>query len=156
MKKTFLALTLAATLSLGACASQNGAWPTIGGQGGKESLGQLAGAIGGGIIGSNVGGGKGQLIATGVGALAGAWLGGELGRSLDKADQQFMSNAVNQAQSAPIGEPIQWSNPESGNSGVVTPVRDGFAGNNYCREYEQTIIVDGLSLIHISEPTRPY
>ena len=83
------------------------------------------------------------MIATGAGALLGAWLGSELGKSLDKADRQYMATATQQAYTAPVGQTIQWTNPQSGNSGTITPIRDGYANDNYCREYRQTIIVDG-------------
>jgi surface antigen len=45
--------------------------------------------------------------------------------------------------SQPIGQPIVWSNPQNGNQVVVTPTREGRAGDEYCREYEQTITVGG-------------
>lgn len=142
MKNKILVAAMALTIGLGGCA-QDGTWQGVGGMGGKQTIGTAAGAIGGGIIGSNIGGGKGQLIATGAGALLGGWLGGELGKSLDRADQQYMATATQSAYTAPIGQTIQWTNPQSGNSGTVTAVNEGYAGSNYCREYRQTIIVDG-------------
>ena len=42
------------------------------------------------------------------------------------------------------GETIAWNNPESGNYGNVTPVRDGTSGSGlYCREFQQVITVGG-------------
>ena len=143
IKQKLIVLGLASTLALGAC-TNNGSWPGIGNMGGKQTAGTLAGAVGGGVVGSNIGGGKGQLIATGAGALLGAFLGSEIGKSLDRADKQYAAQATQQAYTAPIGQTISWSNPESGHSGKVTPIRDGYtANNNYCREYRQTIVVDG-------------
>jgi|AntRauTorcE11897_2_1112592.scaffolds.fasta_scaffold00382_10 surface antigen len=143
IKSKLIVIGLASTLALGAC-TQNGGWQGIGGMGGKQTGGALAGAVGGGILGSNVGGGKGKLIATGAGALLGAFIGSEIGKSLDRADKQYHEQATQQAYTAPIGQTISWTNPETGHSGRVTPVRDGYTANNdYCREYRQTIIVDG-------------
>jgi surface antigen len=137
MKKIILPMIMVGTLMLGACEMmQTG--------GNKERIGTAAGAIGGGVVGSQVGGGSGRLIATGVGTLLGAWIGNEIGTSLDKADLAYAARAEQQAYSAPIGQTISWNNPESGNYGTVTPIRDGStASGNYCREYEQTIYVDG-------------
>ncbi|HBH26337.1 MAG TPA: hypothetical protein DDX54_02920, partial [Rhodospirillaceae bacterium] len=91
-----------------------------------------------------MGKGTGQLWATGAGVLLGALIGSEVGRSLDRADQQYMQQAAYRANTAPLGEPISWNNPDSGNSGVIVPVRDGTsASGRYCREYQQSITVNG-------------
>ena len=129
-------IALAGTLALAGCNTTN--------TGPKEGIGTLGGAVLGGLAGSNIGGGKGQLWATGAGALLGAYLGGNIGRSLDRADRQYMGAAEDQAQTAPIGETISWNNPESGNYGTITPVRDGTTSDGeYCREFQQTIYVGG-------------
>ncbi len=110
----------------------------------KQTAGAGGGAILGGILGSRIGGGNGQLWATGAGVLLGAFIGSEIGKSLDKADMNYMEGATREAQSAPVGEPISWSNPESGNSGEVKATRDGYtASGRYCREFQQTIYIDG-------------
>lgn len=137
MKKTALVLTMVSVIALGACESMQGA-------GNKEMIGAGSGAVLGGILGSKVGKGNGQLWATGAGVLVGALMGSSIGRSLDKADLAYANQANQQAYSAPMGKKITWDNPESGNSGSVTPVRDGYTDDgDYCREYQQTIIVGG-------------
>lgn len=137
MKHFSLLLMVLASLSLSACQTlQNG--------GQKETIGGASGAVLGGILGSRVGGGNGQLWATGAGVLLGALVGSEIGKSLDRADMVYLEQTNQRAHSAPLGEPISWNNPESGNYGSVTPTRDGYtAGGRYCREYEQTIFVGG-------------
>ena len=139
MNSIKLAAAAAAALALAGCAA-NGAGP-------KESIGTLLGAVVGGVAGSQVGDGRGQLVATGVGTLLGAYLGNEIGKSLDRADMLYMEQAEQQATAAPIGETIAWSNPDSGNSGTVTPVRDGTDRESgaYCREFQQTVTVGGRS-----------
>lgn len=132
-------LTLAAVMtmvSVSACQTMEAS---------KQNIGGLMGAVAGGVLGSNVGKGKGQLAAVGVGTLVGALVGSEIGKSLDKADMRYASRANQQAHTAPIGQTITWNNPESGNRGSVTPIRDGYDRNSgsFCREYEQVIYVDG-------------
>jgi surface antigen len=124
----------AIALSLAACAE--------GGQ--KENVGTVLGGIGGAVLGSQFGGGRGQLVGVAVGTLAGAFLGREVGKSLDKADQAHMQRAETAAQTAPVGQRISWSNPDSGNSGSVTPTREGRdQSGNQCREYQTTVTVGG-------------
>jgi surface antigen len=140
--KKFALLTMAvASLSLSACAN-NGAGP--GSWGTKQTIGTGAGALAGGLLGSQVGGGSGRLWATGAGVLLGGLLGSEIGASLDKADQAYASQALNNAYSAPIGQTIAWNNPKSGNNGSFTPVRDGTSSSGaYCREYQTKVTVGG-------------
>ncbi|MGE5540577.1 MAG: RT0821/Lpp0805 family surface protein [Gemmatimonas sp.] len=123
-------------LSLAACES-------MGGQ--KQTGGTILGGIGGAAIGSQFGKGTGQIVGVAAGTLLGALVGSEVGRSLDKADMEYANRANQQATSAPIGAPIRWNNPQSGNSGVVTPVRDGVdtATGAYCREFQQTVHIGG-------------
>lgn len=111
----------------------------------KQVAGTLLGAGLGGWAGSKVGGGKGQLAAVAIGALGGALIGGSIGESLDRADQLYAERAQNRAHDARLGETVTWSNSDSGNSGAVTPTREGTqaATGAYCREYQTTITVDG-------------
>ncbi|UEM23883.1 glycine zipper 2TM domain-containing protein [Skermanella mucosa] len=115
------------------------------GIGTKQGVGTLGGAAAGGLAGSQFGKGKGQLAMTAGGVLLGALLGGEVGKSLDRADQAYATQAANRAYDAPVGETIRWENPESGNYGTVTPIRDGrnTQTGQYCREFTQTIYVGG-------------
>ena len=114
------------------------------GAGGKETAGTLLGGAGGALLGAQVGSGSGQVLAAVAGGLAGAFLGNQIGKSLDKADQVYAEQATQQAQTAPIGQTITWNNPESGNSGTYTPVRDGYDNTGaYCREYQTTVTVGG-------------
>ncbi len=135
IRKSLIA-TLALALLLPACQAQN--------MGTKEGVGTLGGAAVGGLLGSNVGKGSGRLAATAAGVVLGGWLGNEIGASLDKADQNYMGSATSRAYSAPIGQQITWNNPQSGNAGTITPIRDGYANDGaYCREFQQTITVGG-------------
>ncbi len=145
MKTTILTLALISTLALGACA-QNGESNTWG-MGNKQTVGTAGGAVLGGVLGSNIGGGKGQLWATGAGALLGAFVGSEIGKSLDSADKMYHQQAIEKAYGAPLKQSINWNNPQNGHSGSVTPIREGHQAStgNLCRQYKQTIVVDGRS-----------
>ena len=135
LKRFFVSLLMAFTLA--ACATDQ--------YGQKQTAGTLVGAGLGALAGSQVGQGKGQLAAVAIGTLLGALAGNEVGKSLDKADQLALSRAGEVARTAPIGKKIAWSNPDSGNFGSVTPVREGrnTTNGNYCREFQQTITIGG-------------
>ena len=142
MKKTVLSAMAIAALGLTAC--QGGTGGGIGGMGTKQTIGAGGGAVLGGLAGSQIGGGSGRLVATGAGTLIGLMLGSEIGKSLDRADVAYANQATQRAYTAPVGETIRWSNPESGNYGTVTPLRSGTTSSGYtCREYQQTIYVGG-------------
>ena len=136
IKTTMTAVALVATLGLGACQTT----------GENEAFGSVLGAALGGWAGSQIGSGDGQLAATAAGALLGAYVGGQVGASMDEVDRQRYGYAQQAAYSAPIGERIVWNNPDSGNYGAVTPVRDGFTqSGDYCREFQTEITVGGQS-----------
>ncbi len=121
-------------LSLAACADA----------GPKENVGTVIGGVSGAVIGAQFGKGSGQLVGVAAGTLIGAFVGREVGRSLDRADIAAAHAAQERAHTAPVGERIVWRNPESGNSGTITPTRDGRdATGNYCREYQTTVTVQG-------------
>ena len=111
----------------------------------KQTGATIIGAGVGGLAGSQFGNGRGQLAAVTAGALLGALLGAETGRSLDRADQAYIDRAQQQASVKPLGEPIVWSNPESGHSGTVVATREGTTqtSGKLCREYHHTVYVGG-------------
>ncbi len=136
MKLTKFALPVALVLALAACAP---------GQGKKQTGGTLIGAGLGALTGSQIGGGRGKLAAVAIGALAGAYLGSEVGKSLDRADLLARKNTTQNAlEKNRAGQVSSWSNPDSGHSGTVTPTRTyQTASGGPCREYQQTVTIDG-------------
>ncbi len=135
-----LGLVAALVLSLAACegTGKDGA--------SKETVGTVLGGVAGAVLGAQFGKGTGQLVGVAAGALAGAYLGNQVGSSLDKADRGHMEQASQRATTAPVGQQISWRNPDSGNSGTITPTREGTsAAGEYCREYQQTVTVGGKS-----------
>ncbi len=132
-KKIVLVTLMGATLA--ACEST----------GTKQTIGALAGAAGGAALGSRFGGGSGQVAAIAAGTLLGAFLGSEVGKSLDSADKAAMASTTNQAlETQPTNSVAAWQNPDSGNSGTITPTKTyQTSGGTYCREFQQTITVGG-------------
>jgi surface antigen len=97
------------------------------------------------LIGSQIGGGRGTLVAVAIGTLAGALIGQGVGQSLDRADQLMMErNAQYALENTHTNTTTTWRNPDSGNYGAITPVETyQTAGGQYCREYTQTVVVAG-------------
>ena len=132
---------LAAMLALSACAQ--GPYAT---QSQKETAGALVGAAAGGLLGGQLGEGSGKTVSAVAGALLGAWAGSQVVRGMSQQDYSYYQDASTRASTAPVGQTINWYNPQSGNYGTVTPVREGRSSTGgYCREFSQTIVVDGRS-----------
>jgi surface antigen len=108
----------------------------------KTTGGALLGAAAGGLLGSAAGGGTVGIIG---GVLAGGLIGGAIGNALDQRDRDLaMKNAQMSFESSRTGQTTGWQNPDSGNSGSITPTRTYQAGpGQYCREFQQTIVVGG-------------
>jgi surface antigen len=135
MKAIFFSAMIVLSMFFTGCANNRG---------GKETIGTVLGAAGGGLLGSQFGSGSGQLAATAAGTLLGALVGSSIGHTMDKVDQTKAHQALEQATYAPIGETITWNNPSNGHQGSVTPVRDGVSSTgNYCREFQQAVTIDG-------------
>ena len=136
MKASKVTAVVLATALMAGCVTQGNQ---------KEFAGTLLGAGLGGLAGSKIGGGKGQLAAVAIGTLAGAVIGGGIGQSLDNVDKLYAERAQSRAAAVPVGQTITWNNPDSGNSGTVTAVRDGTNTRTgaYCREYRTTVDVGG-------------
>lgn len=137
-KKASLGIVAMVALVLAGCAGENP-------YGQKQTFGTLIGAAAGGLAGSQIGRGKGQLAATAVGTLLGAFAGNAVGRSLDRADRVYASQAEQRAlETLPSGSAAEWSNPDTGNYGVVEPTRTYQTPQGaYCREYQHTVYIGG-------------
>jgi len=131
MRKTVIAAMAVAALALGACET-------------KEGTGTLVGAAGGAAVGSLFGSGGGKVLAVAGGAVLGGFIGNRVGADMDAKDRREAQKAVNDAQTAPVGQSVAWKNDDSGASGTVTPVREGKDGaGNDCREFKHTVTKDG-------------
>ena len=131
-----IATTLVVTVGLAACGSA----------GENEQLGNVLGALVGGLAGAQVGEGDGQLVAVGVGAVLGALIGGEIGQMMDEADLQLLARAQDVGIKQSLGTVTVWQNPENGHTGTVVPTRtiaDPLNPGNFCREFQQTVTIGG-------------
>jgi len=107
----------------------------------RETLGGLLGAAAGGLAGSKIGDGRGQLAAVAGGTLLGFLIGGTIGRGMDEVDQNCVGQILEHAGD---GQQIVWSNPRAGAQYQVVPtqtVQD--SDGRYCREYTTTSVING-------------
>ena len=112
----------------------------------KQTIGTIIGAGIGAIVGSHVGKGKGKLASVALGTLGGALAGSQLGKALDDIDRMKANETQQSAlEKNKDGESSTWQNPNTGNSGRITPTRTARNQNTGedCREYEHEIVVDG-------------
>lgn len=125
-----IAATLALAL-LAACESQ----PS------KQDIGMATGAVLGGVLGHQVGGGSGKTVATIGGAALGAYVGNRVGRNMDRSDQSRATHALDQSVD---GESTTWRNDETGARHSVTPTRTyhGDSGGR-CRDFTTVTQIDG-------------
>jgi surface antigen len=110
----------------------------------KQGLVGAVGAIGGGVIGSQIGKGTGNTAAIIAGTVLGGLLGSEMGKSLDKADVAYHNRTSQSAfENNKSGSASSWKNPDTGASGTITPTKTTNHGGTYCREFTQSINVGG-------------
>jgi surface antigen len=126
---------IAATLALGLLAACESPQPS------KEDIGMAAGAVLGGVIGHQIGGGRGQTVATIGGAALGAFVGSRVGRNMDRGDQARTTHALDQSAD---GESTAWRNDETGMRYSVTPTHT-YQGNSggRCRDFTTVAQIDG-------------
>ena len=108
----------------------------------KAIIGGVGGAAAGGLIASALHANTAGVIG---GMIIGGLIGGAVGDRMDAADRREANRATYAAlESNPSGSTTGWQNPNSGNSGAVTPTRtyQGQSGE-YCREYQQEVTISG-------------
>jgi surface antigen len=107
----------------------------------NQDVGTVSGAVAGGLLGSTVGQGGGQMVAIAAGTLIGAYLGGSIGKNMDDNDKARMNQALD---SNNVGQPAYWNNAKNNASYQVTPVKNvSVSGNKYCREYRTVADIAG-------------
>jgi surface antigen len=108
----------------------------------KTTIGTVGGAAAGGLLGAAIGGNTKSIAA---GAVAGGLLGALGGNVLDQRDRRLAAETAQRAfEAAPTGNAVQWTNPDTGNYGTVTPTRTYQSDSGtYCREFQQEIVVGG-------------
>lgn len=102
------------------------------GQCNREVIGQILGGAAGGVVGAQIGDGTGRLIAVAAGTVLGMFAGREIGRTMDRADELCIDQAL---EHAPDNRTVQWQN--NGQQYSVTPQQTYENTNGqYCREYQ--------------------
>lgn len=111
----------------------------------KEQTGTVVGGASGALIGSQLGHGSERLLGAAVGGVAGALLGQKVGQHLDTRDQKTMQQTARDTlETARTNETRTWRNPDTGNSGGITPTRTyKSAQGQDCRDYVQTVTIEG-------------
>jgi surface antigen len=110
----------------------------------KEDTGTLFGAWTGAIIGNQFGKGGGKVAATVGGALIGGFIGNRIGKSMDDEDRRRAYEAQYAAlENGPDGQRSEWRNPNNSHYGYFTPRRAYTYQSMHCREFEQTVYING-------------
>jgi surface antigen len=79
-----------------------------------------------------------------IGAAVGGLIGNRIGASLDDEDRRRAYAAQMQAlEAGPSGAPVAWRNPDDGRYGNVVPGPAYQANGATCRQYTETIFIDG-------------
>jgi surface antigen len=80
-------------------------------------------------------------VATIAGAILGSVVGAQIGRSIDRTDEAKAMQALEYNRT---GQASSWENPQTGNDVTVVPVSTYKSeANQFCREYQMTIVVEG-------------
>ena len=139
MKPKRMVAVLIVSMTLGACATDD--------TGDGQLTASILGAVGGALLGSQIGDGTTRVVAAAAGALLGSWLGGEIGKKLDKDDREALNEAQQTAYNAPVGQRVAWTNEKTGNHGSITPTGGTTPGQGgqFCRSFDHQVTVDGAS-----------
>ena len=135
MKNVVITTVLATTLLTGCAGTYN-----------KATTGAALGAITGTALAYGLGKDSSKknlwLIA---GAAAGGLIGNNIGAKLDERDRLLLGETLQQTmEHGPTNSVGSWSNPDSGNSGTVTPTQTMLSANNQpCREFTTTVNIGG-------------
>lgn len=110
----------------------------------KETLGTGVGALVGGVVGNQFGGGSGRAVFTTAGVFLGGMMGRDVGKSLDAVDRSLARQSVSRSlEYSPNNTKTSWQNPNTGNSGYTIPTNTYQVNNVYCREYHHVMKVAG-------------
>ena len=135
MKNVVITTVLATTLLTGCAGTYN-----------KATTGAALGALTGTALAYGLGKDSSKknlwLIA---GAAAGGLAGNAIGAKLDERDKLLLGQTFqNTMETAPTNQAGSWNNPNTGNSGSVTPTATHLSANEQpCREFTTTVNIGG-------------
>ncbi len=135
MKKLILATAVSSLLLTGCAGTYS-----------KQDTGTVIGALAGGALAYGLGqNSSNKELWTVAGIGLGGMLGNNIGAQLDERDRLLMGQTFQQAlEKAPNNTVSQWQNPNTGNSGTITPTVTHTTSNGTpCREFTQTVYIGG-------------
>ena len=106
-----------------------------------HTTGFVIGGMAGGYLGAQYGSGVVQLAYIGLGTALGGAGGVAAASYIAGSDLVFYQNATSQSlASVEPGKVVSWTNPESGNSGMIRTTNDAVVTNGMtCRPYRSTL-----------------
>ena len=84
----------------------------------NDNVTRAVGALGGALLGTQIGSGSGKILAIAAGTLGGYWLGGKLSQHLRESDQRGIAMTTERA--IDTGKTTTWSNPDTGMTTTVS------------------------------------
>ena len=134
--KRILALCIA--LALAACASDPGARTQQ-----KQTGSVVAGAVIGGLVGNQFGGGTGRALMTAAGAVAGGFIGNHMFKK--HAKSEYEKDAAQRALNASAsGQKVTWSDARTQESGYFVALNTKrMSDGRVCRDFRRGLSVGG-------------
>jgi len=103
----------------------------------RRAIGTALGGITGAVIANRVADSENRTVAMLIGAAAGAFIGNRIGRNFDKADEACLGHALELGKT---GQPVGWTNEDTGVSYQVVPGADRDRDGSACREFNFTAV----------------
>ena len=103
----------------------------------RRAIATAIGGITGAYIANRVAEEENRTVATLIGAAAGALIGNRIGRNIDKADEACIGHALDLGDT---GQPVRWTNEETGVNYQVVPGADRTRNGSVCREFTFTAV----------------
>lgn len=131
-------IVLVVALSLAACATDPGTREQE-----KQGAAAVAGAVIGGLVGNQFGGGTGRALMTAAGAVAGGFLGNHIFKKTAKSEYEkdAAQRALNNAAS---GQRVAWTDARTNESGYFTPLNTKtMSDGRVCRDFKRGLTVGG-------------
>jgi uncharacterized protein YcfJ len=137
--KQIIVLTVA--LAISGCATDPGTRETQ-----KQTGSVVAGAVIGGLVGNQFGGGTGKVLMTAAGAVAGGFLGNHIFKKHAKSEYEkdAAQRALNQGAS---GQKITWSDPRTNEAGYFVALNTKrMTDGRVCRDFRRGLSIGGESV----------
>ena len=131
-------IVLTAALAIAGCATDPGTRETQ-----QHGGSVVAGAVIGGLIGNQFGGGTGRALMTAAGAVAGGFIGDRVYKR--HADSEYEKDAAQRAlNSSASGQKVTWSDPRTQESGYFVALNTRrMSDGRLCRDFRRGLTVGG-------------